>query len=251
MTGGEPRARRRPPFRSAFTLIELLVVVSIIALLISILLPSLNKARDQARKIQCAGIQSNIATADQMYVNDFDGWHIPFGSPKPSGGYWLWTENPHFKSTMGIPKNYTWTSTFTQDMVCPNATWVLDNPYADDRYYSWRTFGMNTWGHDAWGGRGSLPLNAFYQPNIRLPQQKLFMVDAVDGGVVHTNTAVPPNYEQYGESTVYALAAWRHNYDEGQGVANVIFTDGHVEGLTNQELTRDPRYKLWDVYNEN
>lgn len=53
-----------------FTLIELLVVVAIIALLISILLPSLNKAREQARKAVCASQMHQMGLAFMMYVDD-------------------------------------------------------------------------------------------------------------------------------------------------------------------------------------
>jgi prepilin-type N-terminal cleavage/methylation domain-containing protein/prepilin-type processing-associated H-X9-DG protein len=56
---------------SAFTLIELLVVVAIIALLISILLPSLGNARAQARAAQCASRISQIAKSMLLYSDDF------------------------------------------------------------------------------------------------------------------------------------------------------------------------------------
>ncbi|HEX8323569.1 MAG TPA: prepilin-type N-terminal cleavage/methylation domain-containing protein [Tepidisphaeraceae bacterium] len=61
-----PRSRR-----SAFTLVELLVVIGIIALLISILLPSLNSARGMARSIKSAANMRSIGQAMQFYLNNY------------------------------------------------------------------------------------------------------------------------------------------------------------------------------------
>ncbi len=63
--------------RNAFTLIELLVVVAIIALLVSILLPSLGVAREIAMTAVCASNQHNVYLAGVMYSMDFDGYLAP------------------------------------------------------------------------------------------------------------------------------------------------------------------------------
>jgi len=85
--------------RRAFTLVELLVVIGIIALLISILLPALSKAKEAANTAACMANLRSIGQAMQTYVGDYRGW-IP-GSGNTSASH-IWLDGASFALKPGI-----------------------------------------------------------------------------------------------------------------------------------------------------
>ncbi|HRX84678.1 MAG TPA: type II secretion system protein [Phycisphaerae bacterium] len=78
--GCKTRIDRRRKFAGGFTLVELLVVISIIALLIAILLPSLRRARDSAKRLKCLATARSLAQAGNTYAaTDPKEFIIPIG----------------------------------------------------------------------------------------------------------------------------------------------------------------------------
>jgi prepilin-type processing-associated H-X9-DG protein/prepilin-type N-terminal cleavage/methylation domain-containing protein len=82
-----PYRRTSPRAFPAFTLIELMVVVAIIAALVAILLPSLAKARKQARSVVCMTNQRGLVNAYRFYYQDFSAQLLSPGHNGLTGGW--------------------------------------------------------------------------------------------------------------------------------------------------------------------
>ena len=121
----------KPAGNQAFTLIELLVVIAIIALLISILLPSLSKARAQALDLMCLSTQRSGGVAWQQYFIDHKNYMPPLG------GQWGYRYGSWYKALRPYCtlKNSDGNGTYRKDepvnMLCPSrvtGTWTYRFP---------------------------------------------------------------------------------------------------------------------------
>jgi prepilin-type N-terminal cleavage/methylation domain-containing protein len=104
-----------------FTLIELLVVIAIIAVLASMLLPALSKARDSATAINCKNNLRTCGMLATLYADDFDEWFLAQGVLPTAAGSDPWYSIFVKAYSLGSYPAFDSTATAKKVMLCPLA----------------------------------------------------------------------------------------------------------------------------------
>lgn len=215
--------------KNRFTLIELLVVIAIIGILASMLLPSLQRARDMAQQIKCSGTLKQMAAGGAMYAGVYNDIWVPF---QMTSGADRWMMNSAFVENAGIPAyNKTsfpehWSSGF----LCPKSTWK--NPswaagYGEVQY----AYGMNNDNGETIGTA------SFYRlSKLKRPSGSIIFTDARLAGRTGFYRSEPEIYWLYGNdinANGDERVAYRHS---GTKSCNAAFFDGHVETIVHSAL---------------
>ena len=233
-----------------FTLIELLVVIAIIALLMSILMPALQRVKFQARSVACISKLKQWGLFFSMYAEDYDGRFMKGFRDEPTANRWVYALGDYYK----------WDDEFT---CCPNAykPWVdeygIDSGaegsalgvgvtmawgYMNQGHWKKQmkgSYGINGWVVDAQPGREPHPERGtpdflWRGPNVAGAGYVPLFLEAqrYNGVPLHTDT--PPTYsgDQWNDNAQMG----RYCLNRHDGFAGCLFLDYSARKVGLKEL---------------
>jgi prepilin-type N-terminal cleavage/methylation domain-containing protein len=231
-------ARRRRNMSEGFTLVELLVVIGIIALLISILLPALTKAKEQANRVACGSNLRQLGIAMQLYTSDNKGFFPACAAGERPEDWIYWQSNRNVNNGPIVkylgkqfnPALYRCKS----DVISPGRAY---------KYSFTINYNMTGWPHPgpAWT---RVPIKA---GSVRQSSTKILLIDE-SSETIDDGAWAPQHYASDGHN----LLSNRHDKrreqsrDKNFGRGNVLMADFHYEFIdrvaTLLEKHYDPRY---------
>ena len=241
------RAGKKRSIR-ALTLVELLVVISIIAILMAIIIPTMRKARESTKATICKSNLRGVGLAVQMYLNDS---HQRLANPRNANGFLWYDAQDSLRNTSD--RSAYWGVVYadylkdTKLFGCPSLRRVPELIYdVDPEAIQQAAFGLNGFSR----GKKVMQIrhHAEYiichdhvEPRFEQGSKDMFFNDGPG-----TNNL--QHYRQGGHRAKHYRDIFRHNIRVDEplrtgGRANILWLDGHVSSL--EETTGDDVPERW------
>ena len=247
--------------RRAFTLVELLVVIGIIALLVGILLPVLNRARSSGVDVVCRNNLRQQFAAQVFYAQDNRGYLTPPRRSQTVREQWLYKLWPYMEEGFSLDAG-------DADAEIPDPLWCpaeerIENPF-DDAY----TYGLNSFmAMPPWNSKLALSGGATSPAELIVVADKTLggldgakhLLHTEDGYILVTIRSTSQTFYGGARASGHSsYGAYRHTHTRGDRGAydaaldggtvrpafdikglNAVMLDGHVEPLLRSEMLRD------------